>query len=115
MILDAPSMCLEIDEPELASSGAKERMLLVDGLERGELGVGKADRDDNDGKTTARANVDDGLCSPQVNDSVETVANVFLDLRGRRCRRQVDPLVPFGEQIAKALERLQHVTRDSHL
>lgn len=101
---DALGERLEARQRELAGGGAKEGVLLVDGLQGGDVKVGEADRDDDGGKAAARAHVEDGNGpgwrprgggGAERRDEVKAIGDVVVQLVLAPRRRQVDPLIPF--------------------
>ena len=105
MVLETLGQSIEIWQCELASRRAKERVLLVNWLERHEHDVRTADRRDDNWKAAARAHVEDSFCVTQVRDDGEAVDDVLVDRRARASRRQIDPLIPRLEQGDEVSER----------
>lgn len=101
---DALGERLEAGQRELAGGGAKEGVLLVDGLQGGDVKIGETDRDDDGWKAAAGADVEHGDRpgwrpgsggGAERGHEMEAIDDVVVHLVLAPRRRQVDPLIPF--------------------
>ena len=104
VILEALGQRVEVRKRELAGDGAEERVLLVHGLQGGDVKVGQADRDDDGGESASGAHIEDGHGSglrgcegggAEMGHELETIDDVIVELVLAPRRRQIDPLIPF--------------------